>query len=318
MRAIELRRVVKRYGRVVAVGGVTHSVDRGEVHVLLGPNGSGKTTLLKIVCGIVRPSEGEVLVLGRSPFDDPDVKASIGYSPQEPLLYGDLTGFENAILYATLNDAPRAEAVERIRELAKSLGIGEWFFKRHLKTYSGGMMRKASIVAALAHDPEVVVLDEPTSGLDPDSRRALWSFVAELKEGGKAVLVATHLFEDAEAMSDRVVIMSAGRKVAEGSPEQLKRSLPCSYAVEMEFVSEPPKSVVDAIASASVEGRMLRYGLTFRIYVDDPSELSTVQRLVEGAGVRALRLEAKSIGLDDVYFMVTGRALGGGEVGAEA
>ena len=311
MYAVELYNILKKYGSVIAVNNVTHKVRRGEVHVLLGPNGSGKTTLLKITCGIIRPNRGKVLINGRNPFEDSEVKKEIGYAPQEPLLYEDLSGYENALLYARINDLPKGEAKKRIKALAKALGIGEWFFKRRLKTYSGGMMKKASILTALVHDPEVIILDEPTSGLDPNSRRELWNFIMKLKSLGKTILIASHLFDDAEVLADNVVIMYKGSKVLEGNPEELKRKFPCRYSIEIEFVNKPSKGLVETLKDLSYDRKMLVYGLTYRIYVNDVNKLSDVNEVIQYYGVKTLRLEVKSLSLDDVYFMVTGVMLGG-------
>ena len=314
MYVVELINIIKKYNDVIAVNGITHKIAKGEIHVLLGPNGSGKSTLLRIICGIIKPTQGKVLVLGHDPFKNPEIKAKIGYSPQEPLLYEDLSGFENALLYARLNDVPKKRAKERIEKLAKMLDIGKWFYKRALKTYSGGMKKKANILTALVHDPEVIVLDEPTSGLDPNSRRELWNFIMKLKEYEKTIIIATHLFDDAEVMADRVIIMHKGRKILEGTSEQLKSKLPCKYAVEIEFINEPSQNLLRELTNYSINQRILIYGLTCRIYVKDLNEINNIQSLLQKYNAKTLRLEVKSMALDDVYFMFTGTVLRGEEI----
>ncbi len=311
MPVLEVRNVSKKFGGVVALDSVSHTVDEGEIHVFLGPNGSGKSTLLKIICGVAKPDSGEVLVFGRDPVASPEVKSLIGYAPQENLLFEDLTGFENAMLYARINGVSPCEARKRIREIAEALGIGDWFFKRRVSTYSGGMARKASIATALVHDPKLVVLDEPTSGLDPNARRELWSFISSLKLKGKTIVIASHLFEDAEILADKVIIVYKGKKVAEGSVAELKTKVPCKYSVEVEFVSEPPREVVDRLSEISVSGTVLSYGVRYRVYVNDPKDLEKVQSVVDSCGVKAIRVQLRSIALDDVYFMLTGSVLEG-------
>lgn len=309
--AIELTNITKRFNNVIALSEVTHKVPKNEVHVLLGPNGSGKTTLMKITCGIIKPDKGIVKVLGKNPFEDVDIKAKMGYSPQDALLYDDLTGYDNALIYAIINGADKRDAKKRIKELTDLLQVGKWFFKRKLKTYSGGMIKKTSIITALAHDPEVIILDEPTSGLDPNSRRELWDFIIKLKNRKKTLLIATHLFEDAEVLADKVVIMHKGKKIAEGSPEELKRNYPCKYAIDVEFIKKPPMNIINELKELSIEQKMLTYGLTYRLYVDDPVYLNKVFKILEKYNTRAIRCEVKNIGLDDVYFMLTGVILGG-------
>jgi len=301
--AIVCEEVRKRFGEVEALRGVSHTVPKGEIHVLLGPNGSGKSTLMKIAAGVLYPDGGRVLVYGKEPYRDFSVKGMIGYAPQEYTLYEMLTGLENYMFYAGLEGVSKREALEQYGRLRETLELGEWFEKRKVKTYSGGMARKASIAVALASDPEVLILDEPTTGLDPDARRKLWDALLKLKRE-KTLIVATHIFEDAEVLADKVVIMHRGEIKAVGEVDELKRKAEYSFAVDLELMEEPSREVEQLIHSSSEI--VVRTGFTYRLYTNDPSLMPELKEKLAELGVRLLKLELRHISLADVYFMVTG------------
>ena len=302
--AVMIEEVRKRFNGVEALAGVSHVVPEGEIHVLLGPNGSGKSTLMRICAGVLVPDSGRVLVFGKEPYRDFDVKFRIGYAPQEGLLYEDLTGLENMYFYAGLQGVSRSEARRIYEELKDELELGEWFEKRKVKTYSGGMERRANIAVALASDPELLILDEPTSGLDPDGRRKLWDFLLKLKRKGKTLLIATHLFEDAEVLSDEVVIMHKGRIVAKGSVEELLSQARYRYSVDVELArkSEELKAALEKIAGI----RPVEIGYIYRFYANEPRLVEELRDAIERMGQKALRLELRRISLADVYFLKTG------------
>ena len=306
--AIAIERVSKQFDGVRALEGVTHDVPRGEVHVLLGPNGSGKSTLMRICAGVLVPDSGRVLVLGKEPYKDLDVKLRMGYAPQDSLLYEDLTGLENMYLYAGLQGVGRREARELYEELKDELELGEWFEKRRVKTYSGGMEKRASIAVALVGDPEVLILDEPTSGLDPEGRRKLWDFLLRLKHEGKTLLVATHLFEDAETLADEVVIVHRGRIAARGAVEELLSQTEYGYSVEVELARALGPELEERLEEIAGV-RPVELGYTYRLYTNDPGLIEEVRKALQEAGLRPLRLELRKISLADVYFLKTGAVL---------
>ena len=299
--------VWKRFGDVEALRGVTHSVPKGEVHVLLGPNGSGKSTLMRITAGTLVPDHGRVLVLGSEPYKTDRDKSRIGYAPQEDLLYERLTGLENYLFYAGLEGVLKSEALKRYRELRELLELGEWFEKRKVATYSGGMRKRASIAVALVSDPDVLILDEPTSGLDPEGRRRLWDVLLSLRGRGKTMIVATHLFEDAEVLADKVIVMHSGELKAVGTVDDLKAKAGYAYSIEVEFAASPSKEVEKLLERAC--GSVLRIGYTYKIYTNDPEVVETLRDEFSRAGAKLLRLELKHVSLADVYFLATGVTL---------
>jgi ABC-2 type transport system ATP-binding protein len=219
--AINIKNLVKRYEDVTAVNDLSFSVEKGEIFGLLGPNGAGKSTTINILSGLLEPTSGSATVLG---FDvqreSAKVKERIGVCPQEPALFTFLTGRENVELMGNLQGMPKEKLKERTDWLLDQVGLGAASSRRAGK-YSGGMVRRTSLAMALVHDPEVAFLDEPTVGLDPQSRRATWGLIEDLKGRGRTVILTTHYIEEAEALSDRVGIIDHGRLIALDTPQAL-------------------------------------------------------------------------------------------------
>lgn len=219
--AISVVGLVKRYEDVTAVDGLSFDVHTGEIFGLLGPNGAGKTTTINILCGLLEPTSGKATVLGFDVHKESSkIKESIGVCPQEPAYFPYLTGRENVELIGNLHCMERGELKERTDWLLESVGLGEGSRRRAGK-YSGGMVRRMSLAMALVNDPEIAFLDEPTVGLDPQSRRATWGLIKDLKEKGSTVILTTHYIEEAEALADRVGIIDHGRLIALGTPTAL-------------------------------------------------------------------------------------------------
>jgi ABC-2 type transport system ATP-binding protein len=219
--AIIMERVVKRFEDVVAVDGVSFKVAKGELFGLLGPNGAGKTTTVNILCGLLKPTSGSAMV---GDYDvqkeSAKVKELIGVCPQETAIYPYLTGAENVELFGNLYALDKNTLKARRDMLLGKLGLTQ-DAKRRVEKYSGGMKRRLSLILALIHDPQIIFLDEPTVGMDPQSRRAVWDFMGELKKEGKTIFLTTHYMEEAEALCDRVGIIDHGKLIALDSPKEL-------------------------------------------------------------------------------------------------
>ncbi len=233
---VEVKNLVKRYEKSdrPAVDGVSFDVAPGEFFALLGPNGAGKTTTISILTTTLSPTSGSVRIAGHDIVDDAAaVRRSAGIIFQSPSLDLNLTAEENvrfhAMLYGLYPFRPAyslmpAEYRARVRELADVLGLADEIFDP-VRTYSGGMKRKLEIVRSLIHSPRIMFLDEPTTGLDPSSRRALWAYLSEVRErNGTTLLLTTHYLDEAE-QADRICILSRGRVVTLGAPEDVKADL---------------------------------------------------------------------------------------------
>ena len=227
---IELNGVAKTFdGAINALRDVSFSVPTGSVCGLLGHNGAGKTTAIKILSTLLRPTSGQAVVAGYDVVRDADrVRESIGTTGQVTALDWELTGRENLVLFGRLRGMRRKDARLRADVLIDQFDM-EDAADRRVITYSIGMMRRIDIAAALVVSPKVLFLDEPTTGLDPRSRRAVWDTVASLSAQGATVLLTTQYLEEADALSDSIVVIDHGRVIANGTAEELKRRVGFSY-----------------------------------------------------------------------------------------
>jgi len=220
--AILVENFTKDYGDLKAVDGLTLRIPEGEVFGLLGPNGSGKSTTINCLSGLTNPTEGSLKVGGFDVRKETEkVREILGICPQETALYPYLSGKENIELFGDLYSVPKKLLKRNVAYVIEKVGLAE-DIDRKVSKYSGGMKRRVGIAMALVQDPKVVFLDEPTVGMDPQSRRAIWDFIVELKDKGKTVLLTTHYMEEAEELCDEVGIIDHGKLIELGSPEELK------------------------------------------------------------------------------------------------
>ncbi|HUB33440.1 MAG TPA: ABC transporter ATP-binding protein [Bryobacteraceae bacterium] len=219
---LELRHVTKRYPGTTAVKDVSFAARRGEVTGYLGPNGSGKSTTLKMITGLIEPTEGEILFDGERIQRDPMAyRRRLGYVPEEPHLYPHLTGAEYLEMVGQLRGLPPRRLAEKIDTFLRLVSLHEDRYVP-ISSYSKGMRQKVLLVAALLHNPDLVLLDEPFSGLDVNSALVLRALITELAARGKTVLFSSHELETVERVSARVIILHKGRVVADDSIERLR------------------------------------------------------------------------------------------------
>ena len=219
---IETRNLVKRYGDKVAVNNISFDVFGGEVFGFLGPNGAGKTTTIKMIVGLLQPTSGSIKVAGYDiQTQSMLAKASAGYVPDTPNLYAKLTGSELLRFVGDLYSMDRGQVAHRIDELLRMFDLAA-VGDETVDSYSHGMQQKASLAAALMHDPKVLVLDEPTVGLDPKSARLIKDILRQLADRGAAVMLSTHILEIAERMCDRIGIINKGQLIAVGTMDELR------------------------------------------------------------------------------------------------
>ena len=210
---IAVRNVVKRFGGIPALNGITLAIPRGQVYGLLGPNGAGKTTLIRAIVGLLRVDEGEVKVLGRH-MPDRGILSDIGYMTQAAALYGDLTAEENVRFFASLYGRGDVAEVLQFVDLFERRGSVT-------ATLSGGMRTRLSLACALVHRPDLLLLDEPTVGVDPQLRAQLWDGLRRMAADGTTILISSHVMDEAER-TDRLGLILAGRLLAEGSADELR------------------------------------------------------------------------------------------------
>ena len=218
---IVLTGLMKNYGDVTAVNGLSFSIEKGELFGLLGPNGAGKTTTISMLCGLLAPSAGSARVAGYDIRKEMDqIKGRIGVCPQQAAVFNFLSGRENIELFGRLHGMEKHALKERTEELIRQADFAN-AARRKAKGYSGGMMRQLNLLMALVSDPEIVFLDEPTVGMDARARRRTWEYIGSLKEQGKTIILTTHYIEEAQSLSDRVGIIDYGELIALGTPSEL-------------------------------------------------------------------------------------------------
>jgi len=227
--AIRCHDLSVRFGETVAVDHLSFTVERGAFFGFLGPNGAGKSTTVSVLCTLRAPSGGTAQVAGFDVAKDPhDVRKRIGVLFQDPCVDDRLTGLENLRLHAMVYGVPRKERPRRLDEAVALTGLGD-AISRSVRTYSGGMRRRLELARVLLHEPDVLFLDEPTGGLDPQTRRAFWAYLADLRaQRGTTVFLTTHYLEEVEA-ADALAIIDHGHIVATGSPTELRQNFAAEH-----------------------------------------------------------------------------------------
>jgi len=303
---IEVEDIVKHYGEVKAVDGVSFSVEEGETFGLLGPNGAGKTTLMEILCGLRKFDYGEVRVNGSDlAKDSRKVRGMIGFCPQETLLYDLLNVRENLAFSASLYSLSSKKFKERLDFSAKVLGVGE-FLNRRVQQLSGGMKRRANLAASLIHDPPIVILDEPTVGFDPTIKREFWDLIKSLKGYGKTVLLSTHDMYEADEICDRVAIMEKGKIAALDQPHVLKKTIGGEPSIHVRVKEQQAKKAL--VILKEYQGKL--FDDEIKISASNPWQtMSEVTNKLVSSGIFTDKIEIVEPTLEDVFIKLSGRRL---------
>jgi ABC-2 type transport system ATP-binding protein len=312
--AIEANGLVRRFGDTAAVAGIDLAIASGEIYGFLGPNGAGKSTTVRVLTTLLAPSDGTARVAGFDVGTEPEkVRLRIGVALQSAALDPKQTGRELLDLQGRLYGLTKSERAQRLTELLQLVDIGD-AIDRRIGTYSGGMKRRLDLAAALVHQPDVLFLDEPTTGLDPTSRAAVWNEVRHLNEElGMTIFLTTQYLEEADALADRVGIIAQGILVAEGTPEELKRSVG-SDVVIARVPAGTGELVVRAVEGLAQVERVEVSGDEVVMSVEHgPTAISPVAVAIAEAGVHVEGLTLRSPTLDDVFLHITGGRLQVGE-----
>jgi len=308
----------RSFGTTLAVDGVDLSVARGEIYGFLGPNGAGKSTVTRMLCTLLSPSGGQASVAGYDVETDADkVRLRIGVALQEAGLDPKQTGLEMLRLQGRFYGLSKADTERRLIDLRELIDIGAALEDR-VATYSGGMKRRLDLALALVHNPRVLFLDEPTTGLDPTSRVRVWEEVRRLNTDlGMTVFLTTQYLEEADELADRVGIIDHGRIVAEGTPEELKRSIGTDLVIAV--VDGDAEIARDALLPLPGVERVDVNGSEVTVAVSNgPESISPVAIALSevGGGLRVRQLSLRTPTLDDVFLSVTGARLADREVDA--
>jgi ABC-2 type transport system ATP-binding protein len=307
--AVVLDGVRKTFGSVIALADISFKVSRGEVLGLLGPNGAGKTTTVDILSTLTRPDSGHAEVAGHDVLSDPaGVRRSIMLTGQQVALDDMLTGRENLVMFGRLQGLKKSQARSRAKELLEHFDLVD-AADRRVSTYSGGMRRRIDIACGLVVRPEVVFLDEPTTGLDPRSRQSIWDLVSQFKEAGIATLLTTQYLEEADALSDRIIVIDHGTIIAEGTADELKERTGATYC---EIVPRDLKylpAMVEVLGSLLPEQNRAALTMTAdRIAMPapgGPNTLAEALHRLNAANIELVDIALRRPSLDEVFLALT-------------
>jgi len=301
---IRAENLTKKYGDFTAVNAISFEVPRGESFGLLGPNGAGKSTAMKMIAAVSTRSSGNLEVLGMDPNNDgPAIRSQLGVVPQEDNLDQELRVRENLIAYGRFFGMPRAESATRADELLEFAQLTDRA-KSKVEPLSGGMKRRLTIARSLMNDPQMLLLDEPTTGLDPQARHILWDRLFRLKERGTTLVLTTHYMDEAEQLSDRIIVVDKGEIMAEGSPAQLIRQYSSKEVLEVRYGSDNNAIVAKSIADVGERMEILPDRIL--IYSDNGErDLAEITKRGHHPTTSLVRRSS----LEDVFLRLTGRTL---------
>ncbi|TFH88755.1 ABC transporter ATP-binding protein [Billgrantia azerbaijanica] len=299
---MRVRGLGKRFGPVVAVDALDLDVRPREVYGFLGPNGSGKSTTLRMLCGLLRPSGGEIEVLGLPlPQAAEGLKRRLGYMTQSFSLYRDLSVAENLGFLAAVHGLPRRRARRRIQALLERYWLTD-LRDQFAGTLSGGQKQRLALAGAVLHEPELLLLDEPTSAVDPQSRREFWESLFELADAGTTILVSTHYMDEAERCT-RLAILDRGRLVADDTPRRLMAALP---GLPLLVECDRPRQAQQVLEGQPGVIALAQIGAALRLLVADARYETALRARLHAAGIEA-RLVPGTANLEDVFVAATQR-----------
>lgn len=309
--ALEVVDLVKNFGDLRAVDHLSLQVRQGEVFGFLGPNGAGKTTSIQMMCGLLKPTAGEVFIKGK-PIHwgaKAESRSKVGICPQENILWNKLTCYEQLVFSASMYDVPLSLARSRARRLMGEMGLD---FKRNklAGTLSGGLKRRMNVIMALMHDPEILVFDEPEAGLDPQSRLMVRDFIREIARD-KTVIVTTHNMDEAERIASRVAIIDSGKLLRLDTPEKLKRSIGEGDVMELRLHSRDPEAMTRVQKMLVTSGYEAdRTGERFHIRgMNLVPRIHEIYKLLEQEQISVQEMKIRENTLEDVFIHLTGKSL---------
>ena len=299
MAFLHAEQLSKKYGALTALDTFSLSVERGEIVAMVGPDGAGKTTAIRIMCHLLTPDAGSVVINGRDiAVDHEQIKPLLGYMPQQFSLYPDLSVEENLTFYAGLYGLTGAAYREKRDQLYEFSNLGP-FAGRRAQALSGGMKQKLALSCALIHKPELLILDEPTTGVDPVSRRQFWEILLQLKQQGVAIVVSTP-YMDEVARCDRAAFVFGGRKLSEGTPSELAGS----FSGQIYFLNREPGPGLVAQLNAVDGLAAQRFGAGLHLYLGADDSLERFADHLNQLGITVDELSSLPPGLEDRFIQL--------------
>lgn len=306
---VNIENLVKRYKEVLAVDNFSMNVKEGEVLGLLGPNGSGKTTTINCLLSLLSYDQGEISVFGKKMTKTSyDLKEDIGVVFQGVAVFDEMTVYENINYFCNLYIKNKAKRKEYVEEAIKFVRLEE-HQKMYPKKLSGGLLRRLNIACGIAHKPKLIILDEPTVAVDPQSREHILNGIKELNKRGATIIYTSHYMEEIEQICSRIIIMDKGKKLAEGTKDELKRMIKTGETIQIEILNFNNKhldalSQISNVSSVNYENELL----TLRCKQGN-SNLSTIIKYLDSNNIFYGRILSELPTLNDVFLEMTGKQL---------
>lgn len=307
--AIETKDLKKYFGDIHAVDGIDLKIPKGSLFGVLGPNGAGKTTTIRMLSTILHPTSGDAKVLGFDVKKEVSkIKRRIGLCPQELVVYPRLTARENIHLIAQMHGMAKKDYKERTDDLLGKMNLLDRA-NSLVKGFSGGMKRRINVLMAVVHEPELLFFDEPTAGLDPQSRRVVWDFIRDFQERECTIILTTHNMEEADDLSDELVIIDHGKIIAQGTPDELKGKLGEGDILEFKIKEiEQREEIIERAKTLD----FVRWGKPVgkhRIVLNALDGLRRVSEIMDVVKVKMEDISVRKNTLEDVFIDLTGRRL---------
>jgi ABC-2 type transport system ATP-binding protein len=310
MALVEARDLVKRFGSLTAVDGISFAVDRGEVVGFLGPNGAGKTTAMRIISGFMEPTSGEARIGGHDSHADPiAARRRLGYLPEGAPAYADMSVGAFLSFIAAMHGMTKAQANGRLAELVDRVDLADVWNQR-IDSLSKGFKRRVAIAHALVHDPDALILDEPTDGLDPIQKYEMRDLIRSIAPR-KAIIISTHILEEVEAVCTRAIIIAKGRMLADATPAELLARAPVNGTLALAVATAEPKSAIEIISKHPGVGRIeiVRRvnGVTHLVIETAQSRpsASELAGLLGRSNIAVTEFYLERVSLDDVFRDIT-------------
>ncbi|MFX1346414.1 MAG: ABC transporter ATP-binding protein [Promethearchaeota archaeon] len=307
--AIETKKLKKYFGDIHAVDGIDLQVPKGTLFGFLGPNGAGKTTTISMLSTVLPPTSGEATILGNDIRKDKNkIKEIIGVCPQEIVLYERLSARENINLIAKMHQLKKADYKEKTDDLLGRMNLLDRADSL-VKTYSGGMRRRVNVLMAVIHDPEIVIFDEPTAGLDPQSRRVVWDFIRDFQKKNATIILTTHNMEEADDLSDELIIIDYGKIIAQGTPKELKGKLGKGDIIEFKVKEQVNReATIERLKKLDFVKWVKSVGKR-RIILNGLDGLRRINEIIDAVEIKMLDISIRNNTLEDVFIDLTGRRL---------
>jgi ABC-2 type transport system ATP-binding protein len=306
---IRLNSLSKSFKSLKAVNNLSLEIRPYEILGLLGPNGAGKTTTIRMICGLLKPSAGDVMIYNQPWKQAPELRKKIGYAPQENVFWPKLSCLEQLIFNGRMYDLSASQAITNSKNILQKLGLEEKS-NALASTLSGGMKRRLSLALALVHDPEILILDEPEAGLDPQSRLLVREYIRGLASH-KTIILSTHNMDEADRLSNRIAIIDRGELLMTDTPENLKHTIGKGDILEVET------SFMDATYLDLLKSKIASPGIGVRVHegklfiqgMDMIGKIPEISRIILQTNGKILNMTLRENSLEDVFIHLTGRRL---------